>query len=226
MRYLKEITASLVLFAVSITCSYSQSSINIHIGPSIPVSNFSLYGIGFGSNPTIMSTPKIGIATGIKYVYTFPDRRIGFFMGLDFLYNKPNNEYIDSIKSMVDSYGYDILELPKYYNIPISLGFNYQYPIIEKLSINFDLGISMNFLKITDMAVENWPRSSSDWANSIGAKIGAGLIFKDIFLFQLNYFALGNHEVTTKFENDPEDNLTSTKELNVHFLSVTAGICF
>ena len=147
----KQIVFSLWFIIAGIANSNSQDSFNIHFGRSIPISDFSFQSIGFGSTEYIITAaPKNGISTGIKYVYKLPNRNIGFFLGSDFIYNKPNDEYRDSVTNSIYTQILNTKKIPNYYNIPVTLGIDYQYSIMRFLSMDFNIAPSLNFLKISD----------------------------------------------------------------------------
>lgn len=105
------------------------------------------------------------------------------------------------------------------------MGFYYQVPLNDKLKFDLDLGVTYNFLKITNFSTK-YSTEKTDWASSIGFKSGFGVLFASRFTLNIHYLLLGSHEVTVRFSNDPNGSLTSSKELNVQFLTIVAGISF
>ncbi len=204
---------------------FSQSRLNIHVGPAFPLSKIDMYTISY-NDYTVSSSAKTGINIGLQYSYQFPNRGIGIFAGIDFVYNDIINEYKDSVESILGDFGYESFEFPKNYNIPISAGLEYIYEINEKLSLLSSIGVTYNFFKVTDYTYDNTfgdLAHIADWANNIGFKTAIGILYKQKASISIDFLGLGKHEVDLKLVNSGTVEMEGTEEAKVNMLTVTLG---
>jgi hypothetical protein len=173
-----------------------------------------------------MSDPTIGINTGIRYSYIFSSIGIGAFAGIDFMYNGISEEFIEEVEKFDAPYTEDNPVIHENYNIPFSTGICYDFMLNDNLLLSSKAGITANSFIISDS--EYWSsKSSTDPSFSVGAIIGVGLIIKDRVSISVDYLGLGKHTV----EGETTWGLIpSTEEfsmnLNIHMLTLTAGISF
>ena len=90
-----------ILLLTAVNDTFSQSRFNIHVGPAFPLSKIDMYTVNYSDIYTVSSSAKTGINIGLQYSYQFPNRDIGIFAGLDFVYNDIINEFKDSVESIL-----------------------------------------------------------------------------------------------------------------------------
>ena len=216
----------LMLVLTTLTESYSQSSYNIHAGPAYPVSKIDMYTFIFSDFYTVSSSAKTGINIGFQYSYQFPNRGVGIFAGLDFVYNDVIKEFKDSVLYYSSLISEQSFVFPKYFNIPVSAGLEYKYEIIEELSLFGNLGMTYNFFKVTDFTWENnWSDRAyeEDWADNFGFKTAIGILYKQKASISIVFLGLGKHKVDLKtiYSGTVEDE--SISEVKVNMLTLTFG---
>ena len=206
--------------------TFSQSRLNIHIGPAFPLSGIDMYTVNYSDVYSVSSSAKTGINIGFQYSYQFPNRGIGIFAGLDFVYNDIINEFKVSMDSLFSHFGYESYEFPKYYNIPISAGLEYIYEINEKLSLLCNLGMTYNFFKVTDYTYDTMfgdHAFEADWASNIGFKTAIGILYKQKASISIDFLGLGKHEVDIKMIDSGTVEDEGIKEAKVNMLTITLG---
>ncbi len=221
MKWFKAYLILILFVLITVSSTYSQSRIDVHLGPAIRLSNFGLYGIN-----DVMSDPTVGINIGGKYSYIFSENGIGVFAGIDFIYNGINKEYKEEVEEWSEFLNADPPKYHAYYNIPFSTGLSYDFSLNENLVLSCNAGITVNCLLISESDLGLY-KNSSDPAFSLGGRIGAGLIIKDRISINLDYLGLGSHTVLFESISGPTNYTEEwSKDLNIHMLTLTAGINF
>ena len=223
MKNIKSYAFVLLTFSFAIK-AYSQSSVSIHAGPSIPVSDFASDDL----DDEDAGGAAIGLNVGLQYVYQLSESGLGIFGGIDFNYNGLKKDVKEDTEDFYESLGINNADIKfyKYINIPLTVGLNYTYKPEDKIGVFANAGLAVNFLKITDMEVVasgQTVTTDMDLAYGIGFKIGGGIQFNQKIFLSLDYLGLGNHDVegkvkTTGFSEDFDS------ELKVSLLVVTLGI--
>ena len=221
MKWFKLFLISILFVLTTVSSTFSQSRFDVHLGLAIPLSNFGLYGMNDD-----MSDPTVGVNIGGKYSYLFSDNGIGVFVGIDFMYNGINKEYKEEVEEWLEFFNTDQPKYHAYYNIPFSTGISYDFSLNENLVLSCNAGVTVNCLLISDLDIGRY-KSSCDPAFGLGGIIGVGLIMKDRVSINLDYLGLGSHTVLcesiTGLTNYTEEWST---DLNIHMLTLTAGIVF
>jgi hypothetical protein len=226
MKFFSKFLILFLLVAGTGIDTFSQSRYNIHVGPAIPVSKIDIYTVNYSDIYTVSSSAKTGINIGLQYSYQFPNRGIGVFAGLDFVYNDIINEFKVSMDSIFSDFGYESYEFPKYYNIPISAGLEYIYEINEKFSLLCNLGMTYNFFKVTDYIYDYMFGDyayKADWASNIGFKTAIGILYKQKASISIDFLGLGKHEVDIKMIDSGTVEDEGIKEAKVNMLTITLG---
>jgi hypothetical protein len=223
MKHLKLALFSLFIHSSSIGL-FSQSSFDVHVGAAIPLSDISTTKIIYmGGEITEEDNAVTGINMGLKYNYQITVSGFGAFAGIDFLYNGINKDYKELMKTNNSHFGIEKPKFHAFYNIPLSFGGFYKYSAHEKFAFYANGGMAINFLKISDRGNEYYT-IKTDLSNSIGFIVGTGIVFKERFSFQINYFGLGKHEYTTYDIEYPEEATDS--EIIINMLTLSIGIYF
>ncbi len=218
---------ALLLLSICYTAkTYSQGNVTIHFGPSFPVSDFASDDI----DDEDAGGAAVGINFGLQYIYPLSESGLGLFGGIDFNYNGLKKDVKDDVEELFESMGINNADYKfyKYINIPITAGLNYSYQADDKIGVFANAGFALNFMKITDMEIEvsgQTVTQEMDLANSIGFKIGGGILINQKTSISIDYFALGKHDIegeikTTGYSEDVDG------EGKVDLLTLTLGIKF
>ena len=221
---MKIITNTLFLVAlllITFSNSFSQSSYNIHIGSSIPLSDYGVYTI-HAREGDISASGEVGIEVGFQYSYQWSEKGFGVFSSLDFILGDISHEWID--KAVEISVTFPLLTLPEYLYLPLSAGIFYQYEISKSFSLLCNSGMTFNFMKVTD---NEWETATwkTDWSTSLGFRVGVGCLIKEKISINVNYLGLGKHDLVERLVRE-EDPTVVNHELNVQLLTITAGWSF
>jgi opacity protein-like surface antigen len=222
MKILK-VFAFVLLSVCLISKSYSQGSFSFHFGPSLPISEFGFDDI----EDEDAGAAAVGLNIGLKYIYPLSENGLGIFGGIDFNYNGLQKDYKDDVEEFYEFIGiYDAdIKFYKYINLPITAGLDYSYQADDKIGVFANAGLALNFLKITDMELKSNGQtvtSDMDLANSIGLKIGGGILINQKVSISIDYYGLGKHDIdgkakTTGYSEDIDG------ELKVDLLTFTLG---
>ncbi|MBR3938677.1 MAG: hypothetical protein IKJ67_01705 [Bacteroidales bacterium] len=193
--------------------SSKKTEFSIHLGGAVPMSDFgdsrANRGLVAWSDKTEKAGAGTGFDAGMKLKFNIPSiNGLGVILTADFFYNGPNNDVKDWINDLIDTYiyddGFDDAEItaPKYINVPIMLGVNYDYAINEKISVWGEAGIGANIRKITMLEqylaageTEVISKQKYDIATTFAFQIGAGVKLMDKVSLGLHYYALGSGKV-------------------------------
>jgi len=209
-----------------ITKTYSQGNVLIHFGPSFPVLDFASGDL----DDEDAGGATVGLNMGLQYIYPLSESGLGLFGGIDFNYNGLKKTVKDDVEELYESMGISNADYKfyKYINIPITAGLNYTYQADDEIGVFANAGLALNFLKITDMEIEvngQTVTQEMDLANSIGFKLGGGILINKKTSISIDYFGLGKHDIegTVKTSGYSED---IDGEGKVDLLTLTLGFKF
>jgi len=214
-------------FSVCFTVkTYSQGNVSIHFGPSFPVSDFALDDL----DDDDAGGAAVGLNVGLQYIYPVSETGLGIFGGIDFNYNGLKKDVKDDIEDLWASIGINNADVKyyKYINVPITVGLNYTYQADDKIGVFANAGLALNFLKITDMELTANGQTVTvemDLANSIGFKIGGGILINQKTSISIDYLGLGKHDIEGKVKGagSSED---IDGEQKVDLVTLTLGFKF
>ncbi len=212
-----------MMFCVSFSTK-SQESYIIHVGISLPLSDFG----SEDPNNDYAGGAATGISAGFQYIYPITETGLGIIAGLDMHYNSVSKSVQDDIKSYFNSMGIYNAEFTfyKHINIPVSAGLNYTYKADDRLSVFANAGLTLNFYKMTDMVITVDTQdvtTSFDAASSVGFKIGGGILLNNRISLAVDYWGLGNHEITGEMSSGGQTENINGKQ-KVDIFSVTLGL--
>lgn len=218
----------ILLFVLLISINLNaQDGYSFHIGGSFPSGDFAedLY------DDDDAGGAGIGLNAGIKYVYPLNETGLGLFLGVDLHYSPLSKDSRDDIEENENN---DTeITFRKYYNVPISVGMNYQAEMNEKVALIGNLGLTANFLQISDVKVKNSYGETStifDLANSMGLLIGGGILINDKTTISINYYNLGEHDVDYEHKYKYGDSISYTQkddfDLKVDIVTLSIGLIF
>jgi opacity protein-like surface antigen len=112
--------------------------------------------------------------------------------------------------------------------VPFTAGLIYTYQADDKIGVFANAGLAVNFLKITEMEVKangQTVTTEMDVANSIGLKIGGGILINKKTSISIDYLGLGKHDIdgkikTTGYSEDIDG------EVKIDLLTLTIGFKF
>lgn len=222
---MKNLVISLTAIAIAIFLSgnvYSQSGFSIHAGPSFPLSDFG----DDDMEDDDSGLAGVGLSLGGKYLYQLNDKGLGLSFGADFNLNGLKSDVKDDIEDELSDSDADI-KFSKYINVPVIAGLNYSYKTNDQISLFGDFGIGADFLKVTDMTIEEDNEEgvlSYKLSTQFAYKIGGGLVVNDKFIIGLHYNGLGEHNLKGEYKYDGESEDMEDRELKVSLLTLTFGI--
>lgn len=228
MKNLKTIVFVLVAFCL-ISKAYSQRPGLIHMGTSVPVSEFADH----NTHENAIGGAAIGFNIGLQYImHKFPKSGIEVFWGVDVNFNELQKDYKDDIEFRIGPSTIKTTNntYSRYVNIPITAGLKYALTN-DHIGVFANAGLAVNTLKITDMIAQTDNQTyiqQMALAHSFGYKIGGGFLFNQDIIFTVDYLALGKHSILNHVKEIhhygalPNEDL----KLKVNMLTVTVGYKF
>ncbi len=147
---------------------------------------------------------KAGFNVGARYTFAIAPTNLGLFVSADFIYNNTKDVYFIDV---LTENGFDV-EKPKYYNVPVLVGLNYNSKVDRNLALWAELGVGANFrtsskfdatfIEAPDLMYVN---QKIDSAFSFAFQLGAGVTFNDKFSIGMNYYSLGSPKVNSTYES-------------------------
>lgn len=199
---------------------FSQSEMTLHFGPTIPVGEFADDDI-YNSDSGLAG---LGIGVGLSGFFPLNDNGLGMFGGMDILFNPLNNDAKDMIEEDEEDSDFTF---PKYFNIPVSVGLQYNYEINTETKLYGKLGLALSFTKLSNF---KWEEPGDDdyiesyeLATGFGSMIGGGAKLNDKVELGLNYMALGNHKFEGKYEYGEDSDSIEDFERLVNMVYLTVG---
>lgn len=216
-----------VLFSVFLTTkSYSQGHLSVHFGPAFPVMDFASDDLDDKDS----GGASVGLNVGLQYTYPLSENGLGLFGRIDVIYNGLKKDVKDEVEEMYESMGIINADYKfyKYLNIPLTAGLNYNYQADDKIGVFANAGLALNFLKITDMEIEvnnQTVTTEIELANSIGFKIGGGILVNQKISISIDYLGLGKHDINGKVKTTGYSEKVDG-EGKVDLLTLTLGFKF
>ena len=231
---MKNYFLSIVLLTVIVHCSFAQTQkdkrFSVHLGPSIPVSDFG------SDNPGDEDSggAAVGLNVGFQYIYPLSETGLGILGGIDFTYNGLQKDIKDEIEVISNLFLANDVDIKyfKYINVPITAGLNYTYQVADKMAVFANARLALNFLKITDFKIEYDGYEQIlkyDLANNLGFKIGGGFLINQKISVSIDYFGLGEHDINvtgTYTTSDDAGKMEDKIPLSVDILTLTLGYRF
>jgi hypothetical protein len=215
-------------FAVFMSANtFSQGSFSIHAGTAIPISDFADDDV----NNDEAGGAAIGFNFGGKYQYQLNEGGLGLYLSTSLNYNGLKKSLKDDIQAIYDDMaGTNVdINFTKHINIPVTAGLYYAYKANESVSLFGELGLGVDFLKMTDMKMEAnggeiilINKSKAQMA----FEFGGGLIFQDKYIFDIYYCGLGKHDLSSKIEFAGDSEALGNSDLKVSLLTVSLGFKF
>ncbi|MEG2071110.1 MAG: outer membrane beta-barrel protein [Bacteroidales bacterium] len=183
---------ALSIFTVS---AQEQIGFSVHVGGVFPFEMMRSLTTNHSVNETTLNGgATFGASIGLKYTYKFQetgweDSGNGIFVSADLLWNEMN-------KKSKTFYKENDKIAPRYFHIPILLGYNYTYELgmSDIVSVFGQLGLGVDMFKRTK---EGWPGDITkyDMSYAFAADVGVGLVFIDRVSIGIHFNWLGQHKI-------------------------------
>lgn len=216
---------SVLFFAVTLvlinTNAYTQVS-NFHFGLAIPNSDWGDDDVE-DEDSGLQGT---GFNLGFEGIIPLSDNGLGLFLGGDVNYTQLKKDVRDDLEDANEDAD---IKFPKSFVVPISAGLAYNYKTNEKIAIFGKGGVSLSFLKFTNLEIDEDDTYTEKYkiANNFGLTLGGGIVFNDKTTVAINYFGLGEHTIKGEYENsgyyDESGDIDKMKK-KVSFVTLTVGI--
>jgi len=174
-----------------------------------------------------------GLYLGYKAITPLSVENLYWTFNAGIMYNDLQSIYKDDLEDMLDEA--DDYKLPKYLNVPLMAGLQYEKSLSDEMSLFGEAGLGVNILKITNISAssDNYGEMSTKFQPSVGLgyKIGGGIVIQDKYTISLNYLSLGSHKVKYKYTEEYDGDKESEsdkfdKALPITSLNITLGIRF
>jgi hypothetical protein len=221
----------LLLASFTITLNAQMKS-EVQLGLALPQGDFNddnenraIYG-GDGVAAT-------GFYIGYKAIFPLTDNGLSWTLNAGIMYNDLQSDFKDDLDDNLSN-DVDDYTLPKYINIPVFAGLQYETPISDNLDFLGEGGLGFNLLKVTKEHFEgDYYEEETTFESSIklGFKLAAGIVIQDKYVISLNYLGLGSHKVKYEYEYEYNGNTFSEDDkfdraLSVSTLNLNFGIRF
>lgn len=212
-----------ILLCTITMASFAQRSTlaSFHAGIPVPVGEFASDNI----NNEDAGGAAPGFELGFDLNYPISDNGLGAFLGFDVTYNGIKKSVKDEIEQDFSVLGSPDITWWKYFNVPIAGGLSYIYEDNGNIQVFGKAGAIINFFRMTDYIVESngvTVETSFDSETGFGYKIGGGLIVNEEWLFEIDYFDLGQYDIDATMRG-PTGSQTITGVQSVSFVTVTVG---
>ncbi len=225
MRIVRSTILALIISLALFSNLVAQGSFNIHGGAAIPLNNFSFYQLNYDK-----ASATLGWNIGLQYSYRFVNKNFGVFGGIDYIHNGVSKEFKETVEywdSLRESLFYDTIgqpTFPTYTNIPLTIGTNYTYELNDNVKLSCDIGLSINFLIISDIKSYHFD-IKTDLAHGFGGCLGINMILQDRYSFNVNYKGLGKHTVDA-YDMSGVEVEEFSQDISIHLLTLTLGLTF
>lgn len=219
-----------IFFASCVLTLNAQTKNELQIGLAMPQGDFA----DDDEDDAIFDGSGIagtGLYLGYKLLSPLETDGLYWTFNAGIMYNDLQSDYKDDLE---DEWDTDDFSSPKYLNVPIFAGLQYEKSLSDGFILYGEAGLGLNVLKLTNLSA-----SEDDYemkftfkpSVKLGYKIGAGIVLQDKYTISLNYLGLGSHKV--KYESEVEYDGDSESEddkfekaLSVSSLNITFGIFF
>ena len=214
---MKKITrlALLIIAILGMNCAKAQTDFSIHAGLASPLGSFADSRASKGQMAWNTKTDRagagLGFDAGMKFRFKIPFvKGLGVIVTADLFYNGPNSDVKDWKEDLLDEALEESSEIsdaeitiPKYINIPIMVGVNYEQNIAKDIKLWGEGALGANIGMITDFNqwalyydeeeyIMNYSFNSN---TSLAYQIGAGVMFAKKFSLGIHYYAFGSKKV-------------------------------
>ena len=220
----KHFCSALLMLILVLSANAQGNKFIIHAGGTLPIAKFSGNSLeewvllNTASNPE-KGCASAGLSGGLQFNFGIT-RGLDFTISLDAYYNSLNKKILD------DALITNVSKTPKYFNIPLMAGINYELNINRNLEFYIEgaAGGDLRYtspLELTILGITT--KYSYPPTLAFAWRTGFGIVVSDFLTIGLDYNSLGAHKATMKFGND---TYTPTNKLKISLLSLNIGIRF
>lgn len=221
---MKNILTKLCCFTIAVILGANyveaQTKFSIHLGGSFPFGKYADYSLSSSSIPdgndiiawnikTDKAGATMGFDFGAKLRFNLPTiKGLGIIATADFIFNPSNKEIQDSFEDYIILFcaqnsvsNYDF-SVPKYINIPVMLGLNYEYTFANNVKIYGDAGVGVNIGMISGLEMNFSEQDfkfvyNIDYENqySFAFQVGIGVLLSEQLSLGVHYYNLGSQKV-------------------------------
>ena len=225
----------LVFVFVSFTLiAKAQGNIGLHVGASFPLGEFA------ADNSDYSGSAGTGLNVGIKYFYPVSTcKGLSLTAGIDFLDNGLNQNTKDNLKNQTNIAGVSNISInySEYINIPLLVGFNYNFPVDKTFTLFGDAALGVNYSTITDLSIlfkyQGTQLKSTETftpLTKLAFQFGGGLLIQNTYTIGLHYNMLGSYAFKTKTTNETSGQSQtingSDADVKINTLTLEVGIRF
>ena len=219
------------IFASCVFSLNAQTKSELQIGLAMPQGDFAdddeEDAISNGSG-----VAGTGFYLGYKLLSPLKTDGLYWTFNAGIMYNDLQSDYKDEMEDEMEDA--DEFSLPKYINVPILAGLQYEKSLSDGFKLYGEAGLGFNVLKLTNFSASGDDYEMKTTFNpsvKLGYKIGAGVVLQDKYTISLNYLGLGSHKVKYEYEEEYDGHSDSgddkfDKALSVSSLNITFGIRF
>ena len=217
------------MIALSVTGVSAQSKI-VYGGLSLPNGYFA----EDEYDKNIISGGKEGAAgtgfnAGFKYLQSFSDPKLSWFVSAELLYNGLTSDFKDEAEDKLNP---EDVKFESYFNIPVMAGFNYNLAALSSdVSLWIEAGLGVNCRLLSDFRAEyddgGEIELSYDKSFLFAYQFGGGLTIKNKLMVGLAYYNLGTDKLRgQETKNNKTDKFKTKKELSATTLALRVGYIF
>lgn len=241
-----------VALLLTVSSILAQSEYSVYLGGSYPLGDYGKFSTNNEEiawyDKTSNAGAGVGFDIGIKMKSDIKSiEGLGFIMTADLFYNGNNNDLKDQKKDFeeeLEEYSSDFkFRIPKYINIPVMLGLNYETQLKSDIDLWTELAVGANLGKTTKYLEEfedyNDGHEYYDYACysmtynttlSLAYQFGIGVKLSDKISLGIHYYSLGLRRLEGEEEYEvgdfDEDDDFKLGRINPNMLNFRIGYCF
>lgn len=237
---MKKLISTLFMMWLSCCIVIAQSYNQFYLGFAFPQAEFGEDDFDNGMNGTGQATT--GLHLGFTHYKPLKINNLYMTFSVSAIYNELSRDFKDELEEQSgfedyeDEYDLEIT-YPRYFNIPVLIGLNYQYQLQDDIVIYGEGNIGGNIFKTTNLDFSGKDdygpveyKSSFRTSYKFSYRYGVGLLYKDKYFLNLRYYNLGTHKTKYKISIDEYgDTDTDTgyfRSMDVGILSLSLGFKF
>lgn len=233
-----------ILFFIGILNINAQTKSELQIGFAQPLGDFADYDY-YDDITSGSGAAASGFYLGYKSLTPLGSKKLFWTISAGIMYNALNSDYQsdteDGIKALeIYTSGLES-SFSKYVNIPILVGLQYETVISSNTKFFGEVGIGINYLKMSDMSF-SWDYYQSGHTYDceatmtfkpsiqLGYKIGGGILINDKYSIGISYLGLGSHKLKYITDSSVDGESGESVEerfdqaLSISCLNISLGI--
>jgi hypothetical protein len=178
----------------------------------------------------------MGYTAGLKFLSPFKLEGLSLSFEANAIYNDLQRNFKMDIEDSYNNSSVDNYSLPKYLNIPLLFGVQYEKSLSDDIAFFGTGGLGANIFKITNFMREQSQYNFKETIQFNTAvtstfKLGAGVILQQKYVIGIEYFRLGAHRIEYVERRTYNGNTITKRErfaktLDVGSLNVSIAVRF